>query len=186
MKTQLSNIASVHSGIYAKPEYEGEVYYIQANHFNASKEFDVYVKPNLKLEGKIKTHLLQTGDILLAAKGNNNFAVLYKDIIKPAVASSTFIVIRIKDKQTALPEFVTWFLNLPSTQAFLQSSSKGSGIPSITKNIIEHLEITIPPVQKQLSIIKFHSLRKLEQSIYKQLDDLKEQQIQHLLLTALK
>lgn len=186
MKTLLSNIASVHSGIYAKPDFEGEVYYVQAKHFNSEKEFDTSVKPDLQLEGKIKTHLLQTGDILLAAKGNKNFAVLYKGVIKPAVASSMFIIIRIKEQHAVMPEFVTWFLNLKSTQTFLQSCSKGSGIPSITKNVVENLEIVIPPSEKQQAIIKFHSLRKLERSIYKQIDDLKEQEIQHLLLTALK
>jgi len=186
LKTLLSNIASIHSGIYAKPDYEGEVYYVQAKHFNSLLEFDTTVKPDLQLEGKIMKHILQSGDILIAAKGNKNFAVQYKGIIKPAVASSMFIIIRLKDQRNVLPEFLTWFLNLQSTQTTLKSFSKGSAIPSITKDVIEKLEIVIPSLQKQEAIIKFYSLRKRERAIYQQLENLKELQIQHLLLTALK
>ena len=186
MKTLITNIATIHSGIYAKPDLEGEVFYVQAKHFNSAKEFDASIKPDLHLEGKIIKHLLKTGDILLAAKGNNNFAVHFKGMIKPAVASSIFIVIRIKDQRAILPEFITWFLNLHSTQTHFKNSSKGSALQSLTKNEVEQFEIAIPTLEKQQAIIKFYNLRKLERSISKQLDNLKEQEIQHLLLTKLK
>lgn len=184
MKTRLQDIATVHSGIYAKPDYQGEVYYVQARHFDSDLEFNTQVKPDLKLEGKITKHLLQKGDVLLAAKGNDNFAVQYKGIIKPAVASSMFIVIRIKDSNV-LPEYLTWYLNLQATQNFLQSTSRGSALPSLTQSLVEQIEIIIPPIQKQKAIVEFQTLRKRERSLYKQLDELKEQEIQTLLLTSL-
>ncbi len=185
LKTHLFNIANVHSGIYAKPDYQGEVYYVQARHFDSDLEFNTQVKPDLKLEGKIAKHLLQIGDVLLAAKGNDNFAVQYKGIIKPAVASSMFIVIRIKDSNV-LPEYVTWFLNLEATQTYLRASSRGSDLRSLTQSIVEQIEIVIPPLQKQRAVVEFQTLRKKERILYKKLDELKEQEIQTLLLTSLK
>lgn len=185
LKKQLYHIANVHSGIYAKPDYQGEVYYIQARHFDSDLEFNTLVKPDLKLEGKITKHLLQKGDVLLAAKGNDNFAVQYKGLIKLAVASSMFIVIRIKDSNV-LPEYVTWYLNLQATQKYLQSASRGSALPSLTQSLVEQIEIDIPSLQKQQAVVQFQSLRKKERFLYKKLDALKEQEIQTLLLTSLK
>lgn len=185
MKTSLYNIATIHSGIYAKPDFRGEVYYVQARHFDADLEFDRQVKPDLKLEGKIERHLLRKGDVLLAVKGNDNFAVLYKGIIKPAVASSMFVVIRIKD-YNVLPEYLTWFLNLHSTQKHLQAASRGSDLRSLNQSQVEQIEIVIPSLQKQQNIAQFYSLRKRERILFRQLDELKEQELQSLLITSIK
>lgn len=185
LKTRLLDIATVHSGIYAKPDYQGEVYYVQARHFDSNLEFDTQVKPDLKLEGKIMKHLLQKGDVLLAAKGNDNFAVQYKGIIKPAVASSMFIVIRIKN-YGVLPEYLAWFLNLGSTQKHLHTISKGSDLRSLTQSQVEQIEVVIPPLQTQHNIAQFYLLRKRERTLYRKLDELKEQELQSLLITSLK
>ena len=187
METTIRNIASLHSGIYAKPDYQGDVYYVQARHFNAQKEFDTRVQPDLQLEGsKLKNNLLQPGDVLLAVRGNNNFAVQYKGIIKPAVASTMFVVIRILDQNLILPEYLTWFLNLSVNQSKLQNKAKGTSILSLSKFDIEDLEIIVPPMQKQKAVLEFDALKKKELTILKKLQELKEKEIQHLLLTSLK
>jgi restriction endonuclease S subunit len=185
LKTLLSDIASVHSGIYAKPGIQGEVYYLQSKNFNADREFDFSTKPELYSDGKIQKHFLQHGDILLVAKGNYNFAINYRGLY-PAVASSIFIIIRIRDKERITPEYLTWFLNLHSTQGILGNLSRGSAMPSLTKSQVEQLSIMIPPREKQEIVVKINGLKKLERSINRQLQELKEQEIENLLLTAIK
>ena len=183
---KLSTLVNMQTGIYSKPQPNGQVYYVQARHFDDNKEFISSVKPDLELEPKLEKHYLQLGDVLVAAKGANHFAVAYKAIIKPAVASSMFIVLRIKDINILLPEFLTWFINNPTTQAILAGSEKGTSIPSINKGDIESLEISLPSVQKQQSILKIQALRQKEVSLQKQKDLLTEQYIHQIISNTLK
>ena len=186
MKRTLKDISQLSSGIYTKPDLDGDVYYVQAKHFNSDGEFDFSVKPDLRLEGKIEKHLLIKGDVLLAVKGNNNFAVQYKGAIEKAVASSTFIVIRLKDQSIVLPEFLNWYLNHPQTQLFFKDKSKGSAIASISINSIEGLELYIPTVEKQHIILNLTNLRKREKKIRQQLTVLRDNYIQQQLLNSIK
>ena len=186
MKTLLKNIAQLFSGIYTKPDFEGDVYYVQAKHFNNNGEFDFSTKPDLKLDWKIEKHLLRPGDVLLAGKGNNNFAVHYKGIIKQAIASSTFIVIRITDQNTLLPEFLAWYLNHPQTQLFFKDQSKGTDILSLTIRSVKELEIHIPSVKKQRIILELDRLRKDEKDLMTRIATLHEYQIQQQLLQSIK
>jgi len=73
LKTKLQNICSIQSGIYVKPDFSGEVVYLQANHFDENGNLSSALIPNLFLTNQTKHHLLQPGDILFAAKGNKNF-----------------------------------------------------------------------------------------------------------------
>lgn len=185
MKKSISEIASVLSGIYAKPDQHGEVYYLQARHFINNREFDLSVQPDLQAEGKILKHMLQPGDVLLAAKGNDNFAVHYKGI-RPAVASSMFIVIRLHDKKSVKPEYLKWYLNLNKTQSIIKSLARGSAMPSLTKGHVKQLEIEFPTLEKQDIVVKIEGLKNMESSITLQLQKLKAQEIENLLLTAIK
>lgn len=185
MKATISDIATVLSGIYAKPDLHGEVYYLQAKHFNKDREFDPNVEPDLEADGKILKHMLEAGDVLLASKGHYNFAVHYKGI-RPAVASSMFIVIRLKDKIAIMPQYLKWYLNLNRTQHILSKLARGTALPSLTKSHVKNLEIAIPSLEKQELVVKIADLKKKEHDMMVQLKELKEQETEKLLLKAIK
>lgn len=185
MEAELKHIANIQSGIYAKPELDGEVYYIQARHFNRVHQFNTAVKPDLRADAKIEKHFLQMGDILVAAKGYDHFAVEYEGIIKPAVASSMFIVIRLQEKNI-LPAFLSWFINLHQTQKILLDSAKGTSLPSITISALADLEIPIPTIEKQNLILQIHELYQKEIILNEKLFSLHEKQIQQQILNAIK
>lgn len=184
MKKLLSDLATVQSGIYARPEPSGEVYYIQSRHFDHFHQLIDGITPDLKADGKIERHFLCAGDLLVAAKGKDHFVAEYNGTIKPAVASSIFIVIRIKD-ETLLPPFLTWYLNLPSMQKLLSDSAEGTSLPVIRKGDLENLEIPIPSVEKQSLILKIDKLHRQKINLKNQIEVLKEKQIQHEIINAL-
>ena len=66
-----------------------------------------------------------------------------------------------------MPEYVAWYLNSPIIQNILASHALGSAIKSITKNILEDLEIPIPSIERQKAYIALDQLQKREQNIYK-------------------
>jgi restriction endonuclease S subunit len=186
MNKTIGEIATITSGIYAKPGFEGEVYYLQASHFNEQHQFDFSVKPNLILTDPIRKHLLKHGDILIAAKGNDNFAVVCKGKLEFAVASSVFMVIKVTEPENVLPEYLAWFINHPQTQQQLHISSKGSSFPSIAKSDIEEITLPIPSIKKQQHLIYLYELFQKQLQIKKRIITLNEKLFHQQLLNTLK
>lgn len=187
MNTRLKYIASVQTGIFAKPASKGEVVYLQTKHFDVSGQINAILHPDLIADTIAKKHLLRKGDVLFAAKGTKNFAAVY-NIDQPAVASTSFFVIRLEDKfkHQIIPEFLVWLMNHPVAQAYLKGQAMGSSIASISKGVLEEIEISIPPIQKQELILKISKLRNKEIELKQQIEMLRDKQIQQQILNAIK
>jgi len=181
----LKHIANIQTGIFAKSEPQGDIVYLQAKHFDEEGLLHSSLHRELKQDIFISRHLLQPGDVLFAAKGTKNFAAIYEKRNDPAVASTSFFVIRLFEKNI-LPEFLVWYLNYPSTQRILKGKAIGTSIASISKTVLEELEISIPDIETQKSILKITELRNAEKKLKQQIETLKEKQIQNHLLNALK
>lgn len=188
MKIFLKHIASIQTGAFAKTVSEGEIVYLQAKHFDEYGQLSSILHPDLKANDGIEKHLLRHGDVLFAAKGTKNFAAWYESKNQPAVASTSFFVIRLEEsfKDKILPEFLVWFINHPNSQKFLKGRAIGTSIVSISKSVLEELEISIPDIQTQKTILKITQLRNSEKKIKQQIETLREKQIQQLIINGIK
>lgn len=157
--------------------------YLQAKHFDENGQLNSVLYPELLSDNGTMKHLLKHGDVLFAAKGSKNFATWYENKNQPAVASTSFFVIRILENyhDKILPEYLVWFINNPNTQKLLKDKAIGSSIVSISKSVLEDLEISIPDLATQKNIIKISRLRNTEKKLIKQIGNLREKQIQQTL-----
>ena len=180
MRLKLSDISSIQTGLFAKPIAEGEIVYLQARHFDKNGQLISFLHPDLKAESISMKHLLQQGDVLFAAKGTRNFAACYENDNPPAVASTSFFVIRLSKnfQDKILPEFLVWLINHPNSQSFLKGKAIGTSIVSISKSVLEELEISIPNLKTQKTILKITHLRNKEKKLKQQIELLREKQIQ--------
>jgi restriction endonuclease S subunit len=185
LKKKLGNIATIQTGIFAKPLAEGEIVYLQAKHFDEGGNLTAKLHPDLFYSDVSINHLLLPGDVLFAAKGFKNFATVYELHNLPAVASTSFFVIRLKD-ENVLPGYLAWFMNHPLTQNLLKANAHGTAMASISKAVLQELEISIPSLQTQEIILKISELRKNEKQLTRQLEKLKEQQIQQQIFKAIR
>lgn len=188
MKTALTNIATIHTGIFVKPALKGEIVYLQAKHFDENGLIRAALHPDLKLDNLTQKHLLRHGDVLFAAKGTKNFAAWYESKNQPSVASTSFFVIRVQENfsNKILPEFLVWLINHPTAQKFLKGKAIGTSIVSISKTVLEELEISIPDVQTQKAILKINQLHNTEKRLKQQIETLREKQIQQQIINAIK
>lgn len=188
MTFSLQNIATIQTGLYLKSEPFGDTLYIQGKDFDGNGDLIKSTAPTIQGNAKLQKHLLKDGDLLVVAKGNRNTAYVFSAEAGQALASSTFLVVRLseKEKSKILPAYLAWFISHPQSQLFLGSHSKGSGISSLSIGSLGKLEIVIPPLQKQELILKIHALGKLEQSILHQLTELKQQYNHQLLFNSIK
>lgn len=184
MKTTLKHISTIHTGLFAKTISEGEIVYLLSKHFDENRVLKQFLQPGLKADYLTEKHLLRHGDVLFAAKGTNNFAALYENKNKPAVASTSFFVIRLQEEfqKKILPGFLVWFINHPVSQKFLKGNAIGTSMVSISKAVLGELEISIPSLRTQKAILQITNLRNEEKKLQHQIALLREQQIQQQII----
>ena len=184
MKTLIKHITNIQTGLFAKPSDFGKLVYLQSKHFDENGELLRELHPDLMPEGISEKHLLKDGDVLFAAKGTKNFAAVFENHNEPAVASTSFFVIRLIEKNV-LPDYLAWLLNNHSTQTLLKKQAIGSSIPSISKHVLENLEIAIPSIETQKAILQITKLRNKEKSLKQEIEVLRDKKINQQLIQAI-
>ena len=177
---KLHNIAVIQTGVFAKVVPNPNVLYLQQSDFDGNGELRNTVQPTIIVDNQ--KHLLTAGDLLLASKGNNNMCVIVPEIEQKCVASPSFLVIRLHDKSAILPEFVAWYLNLPTVQNTLAAQARGTSIMSISKATLGELEIPIPPIERQKKYIELSKLQKREQELYKTIAERRKQILEYKMI----
>lgn len=185
MKKLIREISSIQTGYFGKPSGKGNVVYLQSKHFNESGQLQNILYPDLEADNISEKHLLKEGDVLFAAKGTKNFAAVFENHNEPAVASTSFFVIKLTDFRI-LPQYLTWFLNSYETQTLLKGQAIGTSIPSISKQVLENLEISVPNIAMQEAILQITKLRNREKALKQQIEMLREKQIQQQIINAIK
>lgn len=184
MRQKLSELAKIKTGLFAKPEAKGDLVYLQVKHFDENGLLKTEIYPDLREDKVTENHLLVDGDILFAAKGAKNFAAVFENHNPAAVASTSFFVIRVT-KEGLLPHFLAWYLNQPSVLKKLKDQAAGTSIPSISKAMLEDLEIPEPEKRVQYAILQIASLLRRENEIRERLRCLKETNIQKQIFKSL-
>ncbi|WP_047238320.1 restriction endonuclease subunit S [Chromobacterium subtsugae] len=106
---------------------------------------------------------LQVGDILVAARGSHNYAVLIDDALtasgKQAIAAPQFFIVRATAAQL-LPEYLCWFLNQPPSQRYFDLNAEGTLTKAIKRNALDETPIAVPDLARQQAIVGLaHTLR---------------------------
>ncbi len=186
MRRKIKDIADVQVGVYAQTTAVANAIYIQVGNYSSDRELSEDIKPSVEIEGRRQNFFLNKGDLLFAAKGNNNFCAVFQALNCPAVASSSFLTLRIKDKSAVLPEYVCWYINLDTTLKYLRSEAKGTGIPSISKATLEELEIPVPSVERQKMIAEVARLQAEAQRLQSRIMVKHQQLIEYKLKKAIE
>jgi len=183
LKEKIKSIAVVETWIYARTWTEGDVTYLQANYYDNYGELREQLSPSLKREDINAKFILQDKDILFSAKWTRNFATVYRSDLWPCVASSTFLVIRIAEKDKILPEFIALVLNnFTSSPYFRKNTTTWVALSFISKKVLSEFEILITSVEKQKKLIDLNNLHKKQIGILNKLIESKEKLINNVIL----
>jgi restriction endonuclease S subunit len=172
---KISEVAKIRSGYQFRAKIDivldGDIQVIQMKDINT--EYNRLDNSNIlktNVEVKEETLLINNGDILFQARGYNNNAVVVENISEKTIAPSYFFIIRANTSRV-LSEYISWYINQKKAQDYLKQNSRGSSIPLISKDVLESLEIIIPPLDIQNKIIQIHNLNYRELAL---LDELKQ------------
>ncbi|MGL4853265.1 MAG: restriction endonuclease subunit S [Phocaeicola sp.] len=186
MKVTIKDIAQIQTGVYLKSSPNADTVYLQVGDYDNQGNKIHLLVPTVEVPKKNKHHYLTPNDILFAAKGTTNFSVVFEENEKRCVASSSFLIVRLSDNLTVLPTYLNWYLNLPSTLSKLSTEAVGTSIPSITKGMLGELEIPVPSIKRQQTIIKVAALQKKERAIRQLLAEKRDILIDHLVKNSIQ
>ncbi|EAA7634061.1 restriction endonuclease subunit S [Enterobacter hormaechei] len=153
---KLGQIAGIRSGHTLRgaitPDPEGDVHLLQIKDLDQDWQFNHKALPTVVWEQRIAPPFLEQGEIVVAARGNRNLAVVYRGQV-PVVPTSQFLIVSLKRKESEIaPEYVCWLLNHPTIQQWFHRS--GTNIQLITKSALLDVIIPVPSLEIQLKVIE--------------------------------
>ena len=189
MRLKLHQIATISAGYPFRgkiPEHpEGSLTVVQMK--DTSSVFGVDWSGCLRSEatGKKAPDWLQTGDILVAARGNQNYAVLVdtRHALMPAVAAPHFYVVR-PQPDALIPEFLAWQLNQLPCQRYFELHAEGTLTKSIRRQVLEEALIGLPSLAEQHTILAIARTLQEERQLMQRLQHNGEQMM-HAIATRL-
>lgn len=140
----------------------------------------------IDMEALKEHHLAQKGDLVFRSRGHvTTAAVLLEDPGK-AVVAAPLLRIRVTKPDKVLPEYLNWYISQRDAQIFLTSRAKGTVQKMISKQAIEDLEVSLPPLEQQKNIVELASLSAREQIILNTLAEKRKQYIGAILMQFAK
>jgi len=177
-EVRLEKIANIQVGYQARGRIEED---LDGNYaIIRSQDFDgagnLRLSEAMRFTPKIdpQKYLVDAGDILVQARGQNHFAFLMEDEINNTVASNSFYIVRLKEHNKVIPAYLVWWLNRTTVQAYFQQVRGVSTIPFISKADFINTSIRIPPMETQKNISQLMQLWQREQKLNQQLIEKKE------------
>lgn len=111
------------------------------------------------------TYWLEVNDILFMSRGNKHYAVRVDESINEidakAVAAPSWFSIR-ADTKVIMPEYLTWWLNQPPAQAYLEQEVQGDKSKHILRSTLENLVVAIPSFEEQEAVINMIEATRIE------------------------
>ena len=190
MVTHLKQIARVQMGLSfrwrVEPERDGNVAMIQMRDLAEGHRLNnPHNLVTVNMENVNPRHLVKRNDLIFRSRGKTTTTAIIESEIKRAVVAAPLLRIRVTDAHV-LPEYLCWFINQPSSQAFLHSRATGTAMVTIGKSVLEALEITLPDLDTQKQIAAFAALSEQEQRLMKDLAKAKKRVTEGVLMRLAK
>ena len=143
-------------------------------------------RDKLNWSGAVRTRLdrapgddewLRPGDILFSFRGTRFFAIALAGVPARAVASTQFMLLRVRERDALLPEFLAWQLNQPIAQRYFELAAEGTAQRSLRRGAIEAATITVPSIEQQRSVMQLVALVRREREAFEELIETREQQL---------
>jgi restriction endonuclease S subunit len=162
----------------------GAVAVIQMKDLTDQNRVDCSALARVDMENPKEHHLAKPGDLIFRSRGLTSTSAILLDDPGIAVVAAPLLRIRVTD-HGILPEYLNRFISQAPAQAFLTSHAKGTAQKMISKETLERLEVFVPPLERQRTIVEITALVEKEQHILKKLAKRRHQFIStHLIRLA--
>jgi|ERR1039458_238322 hypothetical protein len=173
MLKRILDIAALSAGFpfrgAVKPVRGGNALVVQMKNVDPQSGIDWTSVTRSNLPGKKEPDWLREGDIIFAARGSRNYAVVVEGAPANAVCSPHFFVLRVRNQSATLPAFLAWQINQGPAKKYFEQSATGSYILNIRRQVLEHLEVVIPERAQQEKVVALNRAAQTERAIMERL-----------------
>lgn len=92
--------------------------------------------------------MIEEGDVIVGARGLVTDVCVATDAVIGAFVSLDIYLVR-PNRAVVDPEYLAAFLELPGTQGLLAGGKQGSSLTRLPKDVLEKIEIPLPPKRSQ-------------------------------------
>ena len=171
MRKPLGDIAEIgvghsfRSGI--KNDAHGNIRVLQIRDIRDSDHIQPANLSRILWPGESKPPLLKPGDVVMPARGDRYDAALIRDRV-PMLASGQIYVLH-PANSSVLSEYLCWYLNQPESRNYILKNRAGTGMPSLSRQVLGDLPVPVPALETQRKIIALQLLWQQEQFLTQQL-----------------
>lgn len=187
---QLSKLSDIHSGYTARgrldPAPEGGVPALQLRDVGTTGEIPGPDFQRYHLSKLPDRYFVRGGEVVFRSRGEPNTAAAIPDPLPEPVAVIVPLVIIRPDRNRILPEYLAWAINQPDAQRQLSAEAQGTSLRMIPKTVLENLEIAVPDLPTQKSIVELNALAQQEGQLLRQLAARRENLLSAILGEAAK
>ena len=181
MRFQIKSFATVQMGYSFRSRLEtfenGSVAVIQMKDLLDDNTIGCDGLARIDMDDIKEHHLVQKGDLVFRSRGLQATAAVLLDDPGKAVVAAPLLRIRVTKPEKVLSGYLNWYISQRDAQIFLTSRAKGTVQKMISKQALEDLEVALPSLEKQKTIVELASLVAREQTLLLSLADKRGQYI---------
>jgi restriction endonuclease S subunit len=114
------------------------------------------------------SHFAVKGDVVFRSRGTPFMAAVVPAVSEDLLVVAPMIRVRL-NREMVLPEYLAWYMNSAYGAAYFKEFATGSGIPLVSKGVLEQMPVKLPSLKAQQAIADLVKLGRKEQEILTQI-----------------
>ena len=185
MNVTLKDIATISTGLTFRSAVQasdqGNLRLIQMKDLGSDNRVHLAEAVYINVSKINENQYAQKHDLIFRSRGATNTAVLLADDVDNVVISAPLFRVRVTGNKT-IAEYLLWWINQPLSQKYFARYAEGSILQMVSKQHLEDLPVTLPPMAQQRKIATLHDLLIQEQALLDRLKSRKMLYMQEILV----
>jgi len=166
MTTVLGRLATIQMGYTFRTALQasrnGTIAVIQMKDLATDDTVDCSALTRIDMEDPGEHHLVQPGDLIFRSRGLLSTSAILLHNPGKAVVAAPLIRMRVNNTDSILPEYLNWYISQKDAQSYLTSRARGTTQKMIGVDALRDLEIELPRLEIQKSIVELATLSRTE------------------------
>ena len=117
---------------------------------------------------KNDSHFAEEGDVVFRSRGTPFLAAVVPEVNEKLLVVAPMIRIRV-NSELILPEYLAWYINGAYGATYFKEFATGSGIPLVSKGVLEQMPVKLPSLKAQQAIADLVKLSRKEHELLTQI-----------------
>ncbi|OPY78027.1 MAG: Type I restriction modification DNA specificity domain protein [Syntrophorhabdus sp. PtaU1.Bin153] len=175
MKKKVKDITDIQIGYQFRGKVEadpnGTYKVVQIRDFEESLNLNLESLSKVAPKGDMTRYIVKKDDVLFLSRGQRNYAIPIRTSLESTIAASYFFILRIKTA-VVLPEYLAWYVNQAPAQEYLRNiARRGTHMPLVPLSAFSDLEVELPDLDTQKTIMEISELQEREKQLTKDLQE---------------